>query len=40
MYVSVIRVNGKGIEESEIKTNQETDLKIVEEKSKRPFSIN
>lgn len=40
LYVSVIRVNGKGIEESEIKTNQETDLKIVEEKSKRPFSIN
>ena len=40
LYVSAIRVNGKSVEEAEVKTNQETDVKIVEEKSKRPFSIN
>lgn len=39
LYVSAIRVNGKNIEESEIKTNQETDVNIVEGMQKNLFSI-
>lgn len=39
LYVSAIRVNGKNIEESEIKTNQETDVKIVETQHKNLFCI-
>ena len=39
LYVSAIRVNGKNIEESEIKTNQETDVKIVEVQHKNLFCI-
>ena len=39
LYVSAIRVNGKNIEESEIKTNQETDVKIVEAQHKNLFCI-
>ena len=39
LYVSAIRVNGKNIEESEIKTNQETDVKIVGVQHKNLFCI-
>lgn len=39
LYVSAIRVNGKNIEESEVKTNQETDVKIVEVQHKNLFCI-
>ena len=39
LYVSAIRVNRKNIEESEIKTNQETDVKIVEAQHKNLFCI-
>lgn len=39
LYVSAIWVNGKNIDESEIKTNQETDVNIVEGMQKNLFSI-
>lgn len=39
LYVSTIWVNGKNIDESEIKTNQETDVNIVEGMQKNLFSI-
>lgn len=39
LYVSAIWVNGKNIDESEIKTNQETDVKIVEVQHKNLFCI-
>ena len=39
LYVSAIWVNGKNIEESEVKTNQETDVKIVEAQHKNLFCI-
>ena len=39
LYVSAIRVNGKSIEESEVKTNQETYVKIVEAQYKNLFCI-
>lgn len=39
LYVSAIWVNGKNIDESEIKTNQETDVKIVEAQHKNLFCI-
>lgn len=39
LYVSAIRVNGKNIEESEIKTNQEMDVKIVGVQHKNLFCI-
>lgn len=39
LYVSAIWINGKNIDESEIKTNQETDVKIVEAQHKNLFCI-
>ena len=39
LYVSAIWVNGKNMDESEIKTNQETDVNIVEGMQKNLFSI-
>lgn len=39
LYVSAIRVNGKSIEESEVKTNQKTDVNIVETQKKCTYLI-
>lgn len=40
LYVSAIRINGKNVEESEVKTNQKTDVNMVEIGSRKIFSIN
>lgn len=40
LYVSAIRINGKNVEESEVKTNQKTDVNMVEIGSRKVFSIN
>lgn len=40
LYVSAIRINGKSIEESEVKTNQEAGVNIVATRQCNLFSIN